>query len=384
MTVPPVLLALTLDILSAMLRLVLFAFALVSMLIRFSRRSPIHGEARPSRSSSHHAEQDPVGGLRSPRKDRGGRSPERAWSGAEGDGGRRRARGGRVRRGLLRAGGRRHPQRRRQTACGLPELRSETDRTPQGDSMWAGRFAAAGLACGVSRSDRASGRGACGTRRLRRRVKLERRRAAATRLERRLQAARDASDLGASAPAWAAAICSRASRDIIIGSGIRDSVICALERVGAAGSGCRGGAVSALGRASTAKSGLECGGTSALARVSTGKSGYEDGDVPALARVYRGIAVVSGIGDGGIFQRMHASTVSSTSALLRAWCLGGWHWRVRNPVVPAHGRRGLAGLPACGGLARPMSCFRGVHRCWALGCGFGSAGGACSLLGRRA
>ncbi len=121
-----------------MLRLALFAFALVSMLIRFSRRSPIHGEARPSRSSSHHAEQDPVGGLRSPRKDRGGRSPERAWSGAEGDGGRRRARGGRVRRGLLRAGGRRHPQRRRQTACGLPELRSETDRTPQGDSMWGG------------------------------------------------------------------------------------------------------------------------------------------------------------------------------------------------------------------------------------------------------
>ena len=31
------------------------------------------------------AEQDPGGGLRSPRKDRGGRSPERAWSGAEGD-----------------------------------------------------------------------------------------------------------------------------------------------------------------------------------------------------------------------------------------------------------------------------------------------------------
>ena len=120
-----------------MLRLALFAFALVSMLIRFSRRSPIHGEARPSRSSSHHAEQDPVGGLRSPRKDREGVA--RSGLGAV----RRVTAAGGAPVGAAfgvdfcapAGGGTRSGGGRPLAAA---ELRSETDRTPQGDSMWGG------------------------------------------------------------------------------------------------------------------------------------------------------------------------------------------------------------------------------------------------------
>lgn len=77
------------------------------------------------------AEQDPGGGLRSPRKDRGGRSPERAWSGAEGDSGTLAPVAAEADR--LRAAG----------------AWSKTDRAPLCDLMWAGSFAAAGLACGT-------------------------------------------------------------------------------------------------------------------------------------------------------------------------------------------------------------------------------------------
>ena len=125
-----------------------------------------------------------------------------------------------------------------------------------------------------------------------------RRSAAVARSKARTLAAREASDFGASGPAWAAAICSRVGRGVGVGSSIGD------------------GNVSALGRANAMRGGMESGGASALAHArwmwgdTRGNadvgSCIADGGIPALGRVGM---VWGGIGGGGISVPAHGRWV---------------------------------------------------------------------------